>query len=125
MDSAAQSNIPSAIGGFRTAERIQGPIRHSVLRAFGYSELNSRSNAGQNDQRILTSEKTTPGASSGVVAKTGFPILEDEHSENEERWVTLGLAEDNTLLVVVHTLERTRRESGLGAHHLGTRRDRT
>jgi len=30
---------------------------------------------------------------------------DDEHSENEERWVTLGLAEDNTLLVVVHTLE--------------------
>jgi len=28
-----------------------------------------------------------------------------EHSENKERWVTLGLAEDNTMLVVVHTLE--------------------
>lgn len=30
---------------------------------------------------------------------------DEEHSEDEERWVTLGLAEDGTLLVVVHTLD--------------------
>ena len=36
---------------------------------------------------------------------TSYTGYDDEHSENKERWVTLGLAEDNTLLVVVHTLE--------------------
>lgn len=32
-------------------------------------------------------------------------IYDDEHSENEERWVTLGQAENGQLLVVVHTSE--------------------
>jgi len=30
---------------------------------------------------------------------------DEDHSEGEERWVTLGLAEDGALLVVVHTLD--------------------
>ncbi|MGH8191876.1 MAG: BrnT family toxin [Rhodanobacteraceae bacterium] len=30
---------------------------------------------------------------------------DDEHSESEERWVTLGRAENDALLVVVHTFE--------------------
>jgi uncharacterized DUF497 family protein len=30
---------------------------------------------------------------------------DEEHSEAEERWVTLGLAADGALLVVVHTFE--------------------
>jgi len=30
---------------------------------------------------------------------------DDEHSENEERWVTLGRAENGALLIVVHTFE--------------------
>ena len=35
-------------------------------------------------------------------------IYDDEHSsDNEERWITLGLAENGTLLVVVHTFEET------------------
>ena len=35
-------------------------------------------------------------------------IYDDEHSsENEGRWITLGQAENGTLLVVVHTFEET------------------
>lgn len=30
-------------------------------------------------------------------------VFDDEHSEIEERWVTLGMAQNGTLLVVVHT----------------------
>ena len=30
-------------------------------------------------------------------------IFDDEHSENEERWVTLGRAENGQTLVVIHT----------------------
>jgi len=30
-------------------------------------------------------------------------ILDDEHSEKEERWVTLGAAENGQYLVVIHT----------------------
>ena len=32
-------------------------------------------------------------------------ILDDEHSEHEERWVTIGRAESGQYLVVVHTSE--------------------
>lgn len=32
-------------------------------------------------------------------------IYDDEHSEDEERWVTLGRAENGQYLVVVHTYE--------------------
>jgi len=45
---------------------------------------------------ILTSETTTPGQGRASPQKQGVQFF---------RWVTLGLAEDNTLLVVVHTLE--------------------
>lgn len=31
--------------------------------------------------------------------------FDDEHSETEERWVTLGQAENGSLLVVVHTFQ--------------------
>lgn len=35
-------------------------------------------------------------------------IYDDEHSsDNEERWITLGQADNGTLLVVVHTFEET------------------
>lgn len=32
-------------------------------------------------------------------------IYDDEHSDDEERWVTLGQAENGQVLVVVHTSE--------------------
>ena len=32
-------------------------------------------------------------------------IYDAEHSENEERWITLGQTEDNHYLVVIHTYE--------------------
>jgi uncharacterized protein len=34
-------------------------------------------------------------------------VYDEEHSEVEERWVTLGQAEDGKLLVVIHTFEET------------------
>lgn len=34
-------------------------------------------------------------------------IYDDEHSEDEERWVTLGLAGNGRYLVVVHTSVQT------------------
>lgn len=30
---------------------------------------------------------------------------DDEHSETEERWLTLGIADNNKLLVVIHTFD--------------------
>jgi uncharacterized DUF497 family protein len=32
-------------------------------------------------------------------------IFDDEHSDDEDRWVTLGNAENGNLLVVIHTSE--------------------
>lgn len=32
-------------------------------------------------------------------------IFDEEHSENEERWVSIGVAENGQVLVVVHTSE--------------------
>jgi uncharacterized DUF497 family protein len=32
-------------------------------------------------------------------------VYDDEHSDNEERWITLGIAENSTVLVVNHTFE--------------------
>ena len=34
-------------------------------------------------------------------------VYDEEHSENEERWATLGLAENGQYLVVIHTFEQT------------------
>jgi uncharacterized DUF497 family protein len=33
-------------------------------------------------------------------------IPDEEHSETEERWITIGLDENGILLVLVHTFER-------------------
>jgi uncharacterized protein len=30
-------------------------------------------------------------------------IYDDDHSESEERWITLGIAQNGNLLVVIHT----------------------
>jgi uncharacterized DUF497 family protein len=34
-------------------------------------------------------------------------VYDEEHSEAEERWVTLGRAENGRLVVVIHTFEET------------------
>ena len=34
-------------------------------------------------------------------------IFDDEHSENEERWVTLGKTENGRYLAVIHTVRET------------------
>ncbi len=36
-----------------------------------------------------------------------LPIYDDEHSETEERWVTIGRAVNGQTLVVVHTAQHT------------------
>lgn len=37
----------------------------------------------------------------------GLTVFDDEHSEQEERWATLGRAENGTHLVVIHTYQET------------------
>ncbi len=37
-------------------------------------------------------------------------IFDEEHSEDEDRWVTLGIGEAGLLLVVVHTFEQLEEE---------------
>ena len=39
------------------------------------------------------------------MAPGAVSIYDEDHSENEERWVTLGQAENGSLLVVVHTYQ--------------------
>ena len=34
-------------------------------------------------------------------------IFDDDHSENEDRWITLGVDSIGSLLVVIHTFEST------------------
>src|SRR5882762_6598313 len=38
-------------------------------------------------------------------------VFDEKHSESEERWATLGRAENGTLLVVTHTYEEMNPES--------------
>lgn len=35
-------------------------------------------------------------------------VPDTEHSETEQRWLTLGLADNNQLLVLIHTFEETK-----------------
>jgi uncharacterized DUF497 family protein len=35
-----------------------------------------------------------------------FSIFDDEHSTNDERWVTIGISNSGRLLVVCHTFQR-------------------
>lgn len=52
---------------------------------------------------------------------------DDEHSENEERWVSLGQSRNARLLVVVHTFDRTGPNTAivrLISARLATRRER-
>jgi uncharacterized DUF497 family protein len=38
-------------------------------------------------------------------------IYDQEHSEDEDRWITLGLSQDGILLVVVHTFSQSSKSS--------------
>jgi uncharacterized DUF497 family protein len=38
-------------------------------------------------------------------------IPDEDHSESEDRWITMGLDENGILLVVVHTFKRARTRS--------------
>ena len=33
-------------------------------------------------------------------------VYDEEHSDNEDRWITLGLSQDGTPIVVVHTFQQ-------------------
>jgi uncharacterized DUF497 family protein len=46
-------------------------------------------------------------ASTVLFDSLAITTFDDEHSEREQRWVTLGLSARGPLLVVVHTLEET------------------
>ncbi|MCC7119222.1 MAG: BrnT family toxin [Anaerolineales bacterium] len=37
-------------------------------------------------------------------------IFDEDHSENEDRWVTLGMENNDVLLVVVHTFRNEKKE---------------
>lgn len=39
--------------------------------------------------------------------KLAASIYDEDHSEDEDRWITLGQAENGPLLVVVHTYQET------------------
>ena len=38
-------------------------------------------------------------------------IYDDEHSEIEERWITMGLDKNNQLLVIIHTYQQIDKDS--------------
>jgi uncharacterized protein len=38
-------------------------------------------------------------------------IYDDEHSESEDRWITIGLSEKGSLLVVHHTFQQIKNDS--------------
>ncbi len=42
-------------------------------------------------------------ASSIFVDPSALTIFDEEHSEHEERWITMGIAKNGTLLVLCHT----------------------
>jgi uncharacterized DUF497 family protein len=46
-----------------------------------------------------------PQAASVFLDPLAATIVDDEHSEGERRWVTLGLSGAGTLLIVIHTYE--------------------
>jgi hypothetical protein len=48
-------------------------------------------------------------------------IYDDEHSSDEDRWVTLGLSQDGVVLVAVHTFQEIR-ESAFRVRIISARR---
>ena len=47
-------------------------------------------------------------------------ILDEDHGESEERWITMGRDRDGRLLVVSHTFSETVGDKVFGADHLGS-----
>lgn len=50
-----------------------------------------------------------PQAASVFLDPLAATVPDDEHSEGEQRWVTLGLSGAGTLLVVIHTFQEMER----------------
>jgi uncharacterized DUF497 family protein len=59
-----------------------------------------------------------PQASSVFLDPLAATVADEEHSEGERRWVTLGLAGSGLLLVVIHTYEEVEPGSASLPHHL-------
>lgn len=67
---------------------------------FGWDAKKARSNLKKHGVSF-------PLATSVFRDALAVTIFDDEHSEDEDRWVTLGRAENGQVLVVVHTAEET------------------
>ena len=67
---------------------------------FEWDAVKARSNAAKHGItfRLATTVFRDPLA---------LTIFDEEHSENEERWVMLGRAENGQYLVVIHTVRHT------------------
>lgn len=50
---------------------------------------------------------TGGGVSAGIfLDPRAVTVFDAEHSDYDDRWVTMGIGQEGTLLVVVHTFER-------------------
>ena len=72
----------------------------ALIDHFEWDPVKARSNAAKH--RVTFRLATTVFRD-----QLALTIFDDEHSENEERWVTLGRAESGQHLVVVHTVLHT------------------
>lgn len=70
----------------------------STLFDFGWDDRKARTNLEKHKVsfRLATSVFNDPLA---------LTIYDDDHSDDEDRWVTLGRAQDGVVLTVVHTTE--------------------
>jgi hypothetical protein len=70
----------------------------NVIYDFGWDSKKARSNLKKHG----VSFRLATSVFRDALAVT---IFDDEHSDDEDRWVTLGRAENGQVLVVVHTTE--------------------
>jgi uncharacterized DUF497 family protein len=71
-----------------------------VIYNFGWDVKKARGN-------LKKHEIAFPLATTVFRDPLAITIFDEEHSDDEDRWVTLGQAENGQILVVVHTAEET------------------
>ena len=54
-------------------------------------------------QNVRLHRVTFERAATVFLDRNGLSLFDDEHSQDEERWITLGLDRTGTLLIVCHT----------------------
>ena len=74
-----------------------GPLKHAIP-GFRLGSRKARSNAAKHGVRFEE-------AMTVLRDPLSLTIFDEAHSVNEERWITLGLANSERLLVVVHTFD--------------------